>query len=578
MNGMHLGGFDLTNALAVSLFHHAVFVSAVVWIIGIAVAILAVTALRKKIPTFNLSMVGLSESRARTYLRLSFGAIWIIDGVLQLQTAMPLGMANQVVKPMTASTPTWLHALMNAGIGIWNMHPIALAVGTAWIQLGLGLVLMVSNGATGRVVGLVSAGWASMIWLIGNGAGGIFQGTNSLLFGWPGATIFYVIAGLFIAANPETFRRRFSPFVMRTVAVIMGLAAVLQALPDREFWHGGNSNALTAMATSMTQIPQPHALAWIVRQVGTLAGTLGGGFNLIVIAWMAATAVGLWRVGATKSRWPVLSLVVGALFFWVVAEDAAIFGGLATDLNSLVPLAVLVWCASPALSERSDVTRRLPEEFRSGTGSVVAAFGVAMILFSVVTMSMATVSPAETTLYLAVNGNAAEVSAHAPAFSLVDQHGAPYVLGEHAHRFTLLTFLDPRCWTDCPLLAAQLKTVRASLGANAKIDIVAVAADPYFESQHWLNVFIAKHELGSMKNFYYVTGRLHTMQAVWRSYGIGVEMTKGDKMSIHSDYMFIITPAHRLKWIIPDDPLASYSGTQSASQEILHLLATLGVH
>jgi hypothetical protein len=46
----------------------------------------------------------------------------------------------------------------------------------------------------------------------------------------------------------------------------------------------------------------------------------------------------------------------------------------------------------------------------------------------------------------------------------------------------LLTFLDPVCRTDRPLLVAQLQRVRATFVANTPLDIVAVAANPFHET------------------------------------------------------------------------------------------------
>jgi len=58
--------------------------------------------------------------------------------------------------------------------------------------------------------------------------------------------------------------------------------------------HGGDTNAMTVMTSTMTATPQPHALAWIVRHFGDFAGTLGGGFNVMVIIWLGVCAAGLW--------------------------------------------------------------------------------------------------------------------------------------------------------------------------------------------------------------------------------------------------------------------------------------------
>lgn len=569
---------SLTNSIVVNLFRHSLFGSGLLWLAGIAVATMLVLVLSRLIFNFNMSVSGISEPRARTYLRWGFGGLWLLDGILQFQASMPLGLAQMVVKPMTANTPTWLHSLMEHAIFLWNSHPITLAVGTAWLQVGIGLVILVSNGRTGRVVGGLSVLWAALVWLIGNGAGGVFISGASFLFGWPGATAFYIFAGAWIFVEPETFQRYFSRATLYFVSVIALMAALLQLLPATGFWHGGNTNALTVMTKYMTKISQPHVLSWFVLHVGTLAGDMGGGFNVVVILWLVLCTVGLWMSATRSWRWPIWTLIGGCLFFWLVGEDTSLFGGLATDVNSLLPLAILAWCASPALRGLGPRERRLPREMTSSAGAVVATFASAMIAFAVVSMSSATFASAETTLYQAQNGPASATSVPAPAFTLTDQFNKVYSLEEHKGDVTLLTFLDPRCWTDCPLLAQQLEHVRSELSANAHLDIVAVAADPYHEKLSDLRHFIATRGLSHVKNFYYVTGKLSAVKKVWGSYGIGVSMKRTDKMSIHSDFMFIIDAAGTLRWVIPDDPINSSSGVASAVSELKGLLALEGVH
>jgi cytochrome oxidase Cu insertion factor (SCO1/SenC/PrrC family) len=570
-------GYSNSNPLVASTFTHSVLVTCALWIIAIAFAVMVASIASRRVLRFNLSEVGLAEARNRSYLRMAFGAIWLFDGILQFQVSMPLGLANNVVQPALVGTPGWLHSLMLHGISIWNAHPIALADGTAWIQVGIGVLLMVSNAGVGRAAAAVSAGWAALIWLIGNGAGGIFQSSNNILFGWPGATFFYVIAGVWLALSPSNFPERFSRVTLRLISVVLAIALVIQVLPSRQFWHGGNSNALTAMTQSMVKTPQPHWLASVVTRFGVVAGTLGGGFNLIVVFWLAASALGLWLAPVRHWRWPVWSVAAGAVIFWVGAQDTAIFGGLATDLNSLIPLAVLTWCASPALVKRPALARRLPAELRSSTGSVLASFATGMVVFSVVSMSVATFASAENTLFLAQNGPASAVNTSAPGFTLTDQHGASYSLGEHVGYYTLVTFLDPVCYTDCPLLAGQMKQVREAFGPHAKLDLVAVAANPRHETMADVRSFIAKHSLGSMKNFYFVTGSLTHLARVWGNFGIQVESSPSSIMSVHSDAMFVISPQGRIRWIIPDDPIASSSGESSAVSELITLLQRAGL-
>jgi cytochrome oxidase Cu insertion factor (SCO1/SenC/PrrC family) len=578
MPGMNSRSLNLTNYLIVNLFHHSLFVTSILWLSSVAFLFLVYLLLSRKIFSFNTSREAVTESRAHAYLRWLFGAMWLLAGVLQFQASMPLGLANNVIAPMSVGTPSWLHTLMMHGIAVWNNHPVALAAGVAWLQVGIGMTLLVSNGRTGRWVAGLSAGWAALIWIVGNGAGGIFINGASILFGWPGATFFYVIAGVWLFKSPSSFDEKFSAFTLRLLAVMMAVAAVFQCLPAAQFWHGGSANALSAMATSMTSIAQPHALAWLVRHVGSLSALMGGGFNIVVILWLLICAVGLWRSATTGWRWPVRTMVAGCLFFWLVAEDAALFGGLATDVNSFVPMAALAWCASPRLRSLARRERFFPAELTNSAGAVVATFGAAMIVTAAFSMSAAAIGGVETSLFLAQNGPASATNTPAPTFTLTDQFNQPFTLGEHAGHVTLLTFLDPMCWTDCPLLANQMAQLRSQLSANANIDLVAVASDPYHETLANIRHFIAIHNLGHVKNFYFVTGTRAKTSAVWSSYGVGVTMKPTDKMSIHSDFMFIVVPVNHLKWIIPDDPLSARSLTASSVAELKGLLALEGVH
>ena len=567
----------LNLANIITSFHHALYVTGVLWIGGIALILLVTLMATRRIFGFNLSGESLSEPRSRTYLRWSFGALWLIDGILQFQPSMPLGLANSVVAPAAVGTPSWLHSIMLHGISLWNSHPITLAVGVAWLQVGLGLALLVATGRTGRVVGAVSALWAGLIWFAGNGAGGIFIRGASILFGWPGATFFYVLVGVALTLENQRFLDIFSRYTLRLVSVLLLIAVILQSLPSAQFWHGGSVNALAMMTRSMTGVSQPHWLAWVVRHVGSVGATMGGGFNIVVLLWLLVSATGLWFARERGWHWPIWTLVAGALFFWIIAEDTALFGGVATDVNSLVPLAALVWCAMPR-DEAFTWTRRLPREITSAASAVVATFASAMLIFAAVTMGLATPASAENTLFLAQNGPASSTNLPAKAFTLTDQYNHPYTLGEHGGRVTLLTFLDPHCWTDCPLLANQLVQVRRQLAWNANLDIVAVAADPYYESLHYLRLFMTQHGLNDVKHFYFVTGSLAKTSAVWRDFGVSVSMKRTARMSIHSDLMFIISPEGTIHWIIPDDPIASASGTSSAVTELKALLALEGVH
>ena len=130
----------------------------------------------------------------------------------------------------------------------------------------------------------------------------------------------------------------------------------------------------------MTSTPQPHPLAWIVRHVGDLAGTLGGGFNVIVILWLLAVrGRTVAREHARRQLARSYALIVGCVVFWVVGEDVAIFGGVGTDINSLIPLRGADLVRSTRGTGRAAIARvgypRSSLEHRIGGGRVRHADG-----------------------------------------------------------------------------------------------------------------------------------------------------------------------------------------------------------
>src|ERR1700678_672936 len=54
-----------------------------------------------------------TEAAARRVLRIGFGVLWVADGLLQLQSAMPLGMPTQVLQPSSSGARPWVQDLVN---------------------------------------------------------------------------------------------------------------------------------------------------------------------------------------------------------------------------------------------------------------------------------------------------------------------------------------------------------------------------------------------------------------------------------------------------------------------------------
>jgi hypothetical protein len=161
------------------------------------------------------------EPAARRVLRIGFGLLWLFDGILQGQSSMPLGMATGVLKPAASSSPGWVRHVVNVGVGIWSRHPVTAAAAAVWIQVGIGVLLLVApRGRWSRCAGLVSVGWGLVVWVFGEAFGDIFGHGLTWAFGSPGAAAFYVVAGALIALPERAWEK---PLVGRAVTSAMGV-------------------------------------------------------------------------------------------------------------------------------------------------------------------------------------------------------------------------------------------------------------------------------------------------------------------------------------------------------------------
>ncbi len=297
------------------------------------------------------------EPAARRLLRISFGLLWIFDGVLQGQPKMPLGMGPDVIQPLAAASPAWVQHLDNALVTVWSYHPVAAAAAAVWIQVGIGVWLLAApRGNWSRLAGLASVLWGLNVWVFGEAFGGIFAPGITWLFGAPGAAVFYCIAGCLIALPESAWTTpRLGRIVLRGAGLFFIGMAVLQAWPGRGFWQGEVkpgvvSGTLTSMVKEMSQTPQPHSLASLVSSSGGFIATHGWEVNLFVV--VALTAIGVTFLTARPSlvRVGVIAGCALCLLDWVLIEDLGFFGGVGTDPNSMIPMALVFVAGYVALT------------------------------------------------------------------------------------------------------------------------------------------------------------------------------------------------------------------------------------
>ena len=276
-------------------------------------------------------------------LRIGFGLLWLLDGALQAQPGMAAGMPSQVIEPTASSSPPWVQHLVNWAGTTWSYHPIQAGAATVWIQAGIGLWLLAApRGPVSRGAGLASVGWGLVVWVFGESFGGIFAPGLTWLFGAPGAALAYCAAGLLIALPERSWRTpRLGRAVLAGFGVFLAGMAVLQAWPGRGFWQGGRDGTLAGMVQTMAGTPQPRFISGLVSGFGSFTGRHGFAVNLVSVVALAVIGVAFVSGRRQVVRPALAGFLVLCLADWVLVEDMGIFGGLGTDPNSMIPMALL---------------------------------------------------------------------------------------------------------------------------------------------------------------------------------------------------------------------------------------------
>jgi cytochrome oxidase Cu insertion factor (SCO1/SenC/PrrC family) len=203
--------------------------------------------------------------------------------------------------------------------------------------------------------------------------------------------------------------------------------------------------------------------------------------------------------------------------------------------------------------------------------SVGAVAALAIILLGAAPMAAAAANrTADPILALAIAGDSAAMDTPAPAFQLTDQNGQPVSLAGLRGKVVLMTFLDPVCTTDCPIIGAEFKQAGVLLGsADKNVELVAVVANPTYRSAAFTQAFDREEGLNTVPNWLYLTGSLSQLGQVWRQYGITVENLPAGSMSAHNDLAVIIDRTGHIREELGADPGPGTASTQSSFSVLL---------
>ena len=305
-----------------------------------------------------------TQPDARRTLQLVLATVWLLDGILQLQSFFfTKSFGLQMISGMSSGDPSVIARPISWSGSTIGHHAVATDTVFALVQIAIAMTIAwrpaVKLGLAASIV------WSMGVWWVGEGLGGVLNGTANPVNGAPGAVILYALLAVLLWPRDRPGRKapfvaaRFvgSPVANGLWIVLWGSLAYFAVLgPNRSPRHlqdliSGEISGEPAWVGSMDQ----H-LASVVDHHGLLVST-------VLAILMLGVALGIVLPAPFANASVALAGGIG-LVFWVVGEN---FGALltngGTDVNSgplLILLAAAYWRSPPNRETlRAALDRRL---------------------------------------------------------------------------------------------------------------------------------------------------------------------------------------------------------------------------
>ena len=289
----------------------------------------------------------------RRMLQLVLASIWLLDGILQLQSFFfTKSFGLQMISGMSSGNPSVVARPISWSASLIGHHSVATDAVFALVQCAIGFAIAWRPTAK---VGLgASIVWSVGVWWIGEGLGGVLNGTANPVNGAPGAVIIYALLAVLLWPSDRT--RQEAPFVAAQAVgerVAKGLWVLLWGSLAYFAVQGANrsSQALHDLISNEAT-GEPGWVARIDHHAAGMLGHRGLAVTVVLAVVLAVIAVGTYLPRSFANATVVLAAATSAVL-WIVGENfGALFTNGATDVNSgplLILLAVAFWRRAPAL-------------------------------------------------------------------------------------------------------------------------------------------------------------------------------------------------------------------------------------
>jgi len=295
--------------------------------------------------------VAWARPEGRRTLQLVLATIWLIDGILQLQSffftksfglqmisGMSAGNPSVIARPIAWSgTTIGHHAVLTDAL--FAVAQTAIAIAIAWrptVKIGLG----------------TSIAWAVGVWWVGEGLGGVINGTANPVNGAPGAVIIYALLAVLLWPTERTGQK--APFIAaRAVGAPIAKGLWLVLWGSLSYFAVLASNRSSQAIHNLIATEANGEPAWVAsidHHIASMVDHKGLAVATVLAILLLVVAIGAYLPEALANATVALGAVIG-LTFWVVGENfGALFTNGATDVNSgplLILLSVAYWRWSP---------------------------------------------------------------------------------------------------------------------------------------------------------------------------------------------------------------------------------------
>jgi len=159
---------------------------------------------------------------------------------------------------------------------------------------------------------------------------------------------------------------------------------------------------------------------------------------------------------------------------------------------------------------------------------------------------------------------------------LIDQRGEPANLSAFEGHTVVLTFINPVCISDCPLIAQYFRQADQSLGVQAAdVDFVAIVADPKNRALSLTGAFDRQEYLAHVANWYYLTGSARELSDVRHAYAALIAGPASNTLVAQGEVAYVIDGHGREAAVLTDSPAVERVDAPFSSVLLDHIERTL---